>query len=145
MKVVVGCPACKWSSWSFVTYTRLHINYSCSGTDLNKGRAGRRSRLHVTKHLLFVTGSALFFICLCSVTRLLSWGNAALFKFWPGSDDAVPPHFSSNVLGSKDPGLDRGVTFRHAEGIYSKRLKAVTFKMQSPEHRGELNTHTDYY
>nr|XP_015824845.2 platelet binding protein GspB isoform X1 [Nothobranchius furzeri] len=40
-----------------------------------------------------------------------------------GSDDAVPPHFSSQVLGKQDPGLDRGVSFRHPEGIYSKRLQ----------------------
>ncbi|XP_053702076.1 uncharacterized protein alms1 isoform X2 [Synchiropus splendidus] len=41
-----------------------------------------------------------------------------------GSNDAVPPHFSSDVLGHQDPGLDRGVTIRHAEGIYSKRQGA---------------------
>ncbi|KAM7376329.1 hypothetical protein PAMP_006070 [Pampus punctatissimus] len=52
-----------------------------------------------------------------------------------GSDDAVPPHFSSEVLGHKDPGLDRGVTIRHTEGIYSKRLKTATFKMQERGHR----------
>ncbi|XP_041668480.1 uncharacterized protein alms1 [Cheilinus undulatus] len=52
----------------------------------------------------------------------------------PGSDDAVPPRFSSEVLGHRDPELDRGVTIRHTEGIYSKRLKTATFKMQ--EHRG---------
>uniref|UniRef100_UPI003AAB220A LOW QUALITY PROTEIN: uncharacterized protein alms1 n=1 Tax=Centroberyx gerrardi TaxID=166262 RepID=UPI003AAB220A len=53
----------------------------------------------------------------------------------PGSDDAVPPLFSSEVLGSQDPGLDRGVTIIHTEGIYSKRLKTASFKMQTPEHR----------
>ncbi|XP_030575200.1 uncharacterized protein alms1 isoform X2 [Archocentrus centrarchus] len=47
-----------------------------------------------------------------------------------GSDDAVPPRFSSDILGHRDPGLDRGVTIRHAEGIYSKRLKTVNFTMQ---------------
>ncbi|XP_040917064.1 platelet binding protein GspB [Toxotes jaculatrix] len=52
-----------------------------------------------------------------------------------GSDDAVPPRFSSEVLGHQDPGLDRGVTIRHTEGIYSKRLKTATFKMQEPGHR----------
>ncbi|XP_072221926.1 uncharacterized protein alms1 [Leuresthes tenuis] len=52
-----------------------------------------------------------------------------------GSDDAVPPRFSSEVLGHQDPGLDRGVAFRHTEGIYSKRLKTPTFKMQEPVHR----------
>ncbi|XP_042243925.1 mucin-5AC isoform X2 [Thunnus maccoyii] len=52
-----------------------------------------------------------------------------------GSDDALPPHFSSEVLGHQDPGLDRGVTIRHTEGIYSKRLKTATFKMQEPRHR----------
>ncbi|XP_061600278.1 centrosome-associated protein ALMS1 [Cololabis saira] len=51
-----------------------------------------------------------------------------------GSDDAVPPRFSSEVLGHQDPGLDRGITFRHAEGIYNKRMKTA-FKMQQPEHR----------
>ncbi|XP_071369518.1 uro-adherence factor A [Centroberyx affinis] len=53
----------------------------------------------------------------------------------PGSDDAVPPLFSSEVLGKQDPGLDRGVTIKHTEGIYSKRLKTASFKMQTPEHR----------
>ncbi|XP_037550584.1 Alstrom syndrome protein 1 homolog [Nematolebias whitei] len=52
-----------------------------------------------------------------------------------GSDDAVPPHFTRDVLGNKDPGLDRGVTLRHPEGIYSKRLKAASFEMQHPELR----------
>ncbi|KAM7403652.1 hypothetical protein PAMA_004204 [Pampus argenteus] len=52
-----------------------------------------------------------------------------------GSDDAVPPPFSSEVLGHQDPGLDRGVTIRHTEGIYSKRLKTATFKMQERRHR----------
>ncbi|CAJ1074612.1 Alstrom syndrome protein 1 homolog [Xyrichtys novacula] len=54
----------------------------------------------------------------------------------PGSDDAVPPHFSSEVLGHRDPGLDRGVSIRHSEGIYSKRFKTATFRMQEPERRG---------
>ncbi|XP_033499268.2 ALMS1 centrosome and basal body associated protein isoform X1 [Epinephelus lanceolatus] len=53
-----------------------------------------------------------------------------------GSDDAVPPRFSSEVLGHQDAGLDRGVTIRHSEGIYSKRLKTATFKMNEPEHGG---------
>ncbi|XP_059209556.1 pneumococcal serine-rich repeat protein [Centropristis striata] len=53
-----------------------------------------------------------------------------------GSDDAVPPRFSSEVLGHRDAGLDRGVTIRHSEGIYSKRLKTATFKMHEAGHRG---------
>ncbi|XP_028250749.1 uncharacterized protein alms1 [Parambassis ranga] len=52
-----------------------------------------------------------------------------------GSDDAVPPRFSSEVLGRQDSGLDRGVTIRHVEGIYSKRLKSTTLKMQEPGRR----------
>ncbi|XP_034432635.1 uncharacterized protein alms1 [Hippoglossus hippoglossus] len=52
-----------------------------------------------------------------------------------GSDDAVAPRFSSEVLGHQDPGLDRGVTIRHTEGIYSKRLRTANFKMQQPGHR----------
>ncbi|XP_061551393.1 uncharacterized protein alms1 isoform X2 [Phycodurus eques] len=38
-----------------------------------------------------------------------------------GLDDAVPPQFPAGVLGQTDPGLDRGVTIKHAEGIYSKK------------------------
>ncbi|XP_047183306.1 uncharacterized protein alms1 isoform X1 [Scophthalmus maximus] len=58
-----------------------------------------------------------------------------------GSDDAVPPRFGSEVLGRQDPGLDRGVTIRHVEGIYSKRLKtAATFKMQEPGRRDVSRT-----
>ncbi|CAL8297822.1 unnamed protein product [Arctogadus glacialis] len=41
----------------------------------------------------------------------------------PGSDDAVPPRFGPGVLGTTDPGVDRGVSFRHTEGVYSKRLR----------------------
>ncbi|XP_029972213.1 uncharacterized protein alms1 [Salarias fasciatus] len=54
----------------------------------------------------------------------------------PGSDDAVPPRFSSDVLGRPDPAVDRGVAIRHAEGIYSKRVNTATLQMQQPEHRG---------
>ncbi|KAK9534246.1 hypothetical protein VZT92_009303 [Zoarces viviparus] len=53
-----------------------------------------------------------------------------------GSDDAVPPHFSSEVLGHRDAGLDRGVTTRHSEGIYSKRLKTATGRTHEPGRRG---------
>ncbi|XP_076604660.1 ALMS1 centrosome and basal body associated protein isoform X2 [Chaetodon auriga] len=53
-----------------------------------------------------------------------------------GSDDAVPPRFSSEVLGNRDPGLDRGVTIRHTEGIYSKRLKTTALTMNEPGRRG---------
>ncbi|XP_029315845.1 uncharacterized protein alms1 isoform X2 [Cottoperca gobio] len=49
-----------------------------------------------------------------------------------GSDDAVPPRFSSDVLGHRDAGLDRGVPIRHSEGIYSKRLKTASFNMHEP-------------
>lgn len=49
----------------------------------------------------------------------------------------MPPHFSSDVLGHKNPELDRGVTIRHTEGIYSKRLKTAGVNMPRPEHRGE--------
>ncbi|XP_067335829.1 serine-rich adhesin for platelets isoform X3 [Channa argus] len=52
-----------------------------------------------------------------------------------GSDDALPPRFSSDILGHLNPGLDRGVTIRHTEGIYSKRFKTATFRMQQPERR----------
>ncbi|XP_062852137.1 centrosome-associated protein ALMS1 isoform X3 [Trichomycterus rosablanca] len=40
----------------------------------------------------------------------------------PGSDDAVPPRFSTEVLGSREI-QDRNVTPKHKEGIYSKRVK----------------------
>ncbi|XP_068194203.1 streptococcal hemagglutinin [Antennarius striatus] len=52
-----------------------------------------------------------------------------------GSDDAVPPAFSSDVLGHADPGLDRGVTIRHTEGIYSKRAKTAASRMNQSEQR----------
>ncbi|XP_068436827.1 serine-rich adhesin for platelets [Clinocottus analis] len=54
----------------------------------------------------------------------------------PGSDDAVSPCFSSEVLGRRDAGFDRGVTIRHSEGIYSKRLKTTTVEMHEPGRRG---------
>ncbi|KAL6106013.1 uncharacterized protein ACO6RY_07402 [Pungitius sinensis] len=52
-----------------------------------------------------------------------------------GSDDAVPPRFSSEVLGHRDAGLDRGVAIRHSEGIYSKRRNTAAFKMPEPRPR----------
>ncbi|XP_054652806.1 serine-rich adhesin for platelets isoform X2 [Dunckerocampus dactyliophorus] len=52
-----------------------------------------------------------------------------------GSDDAIPPPFSSEVLGHEDPGLDRGVTIKHEEGIYSKRQHTSTLRTQEA-HRG---------
>ncbi|XP_037652651.1 platelet binding protein GspB isoform X1 [Sebastes umbrosus] len=59
-----------------------------------------------------------------------------------GSDDAVPPRFSSEVLGHRDAGLDCGVTIKHSEGIYSKRLKTTTIKMQEPGRR-DVSVSTD--
>ncbi|KAJ4939130.1 hypothetical protein JOQ06_028591 [Pogonophryne albipinna] len=53
-----------------------------------------------------------------------------------GSDDAVPPRFSSDVLGRRDAGVERGVPIRHSEGIYSRRLKPGGVKMQELRHRG---------
>ncbi|XP_014067159.2 uncharacterized protein alms1 isoform X2 [Salmo salar] len=45
----------------------------------------------------------------------------------PGSDDAVPPRFNIEILGSReqqvDKVVDRGVNIKHTEGIYSKRLR----------------------
>ena len=35
----------------------------------------------------------------------------------------MPPRFGPGVLGTTDPGVDRGVSFRHTEGVYSKRLR----------------------
>ncbi|KAK3554422.1 hypothetical protein QTP70_023055 [Hemibagrus guttatus] len=40
----------------------------------------------------------------------------------PGSDDAVPPQFTPEVLGSREL-VDNKVTPKHKEGIYSKRAK----------------------
>ncbi|KAF6724385.1 Alstrom syndrome protein 1 [Oryzias melastigma] len=52
----------------------------------------------------------------------------------PGSDDAVPPPFGSDILGQQDPGLEAGVTFRHAEGIYSKRVNSFNMQTDTPAH-----------
>ncbi|XP_050982419.1 centrosome-associated protein ALMS1 [Labeo rohita] len=38
----------------------------------------------------------------------------------PGSDDAVPPHFNTDILGSREL-QDNIITPKHKEGIYSKR------------------------
>ncbi|XP_058651887.1 uncharacterized protein alms1 isoform X3 [Onychostoma macrolepis] len=38
----------------------------------------------------------------------------------PGSDDAVPPHFNTDILGSRELEVDI-ITTKHKEGIYSKR------------------------
>ncbi|KAM8916102.1 uncharacterized protein alms1 isoform 2-T2 [Spinachia spinachia] len=52
-----------------------------------------------------------------------------------GSDDAVPPRFSSEVLGHRDAGLDGEAAIIHSEGIYSKRRKTAAFKMPEPRLR----------
>ncbi|XP_069567843.1 mucin-19 [Brachyistius frenatus] len=62
----------------------------------------------------------------------VSSADGAMESSHPGSDDAVPPRFSSEVLGHQDPGLDRGVSIRHTEGVYSKRLKTGSFNTQQP-------------
>lgn len=54
----------------------------------------------------------------------------------------MPPNFSSDVLGHQDPGLDRGVTIRHTEGIYSKRLKMENYTMRESRGTGWIYTHT---
>ncbi|XP_056868006.1 mucin-19 isoform X2 [Takifugu flavidus] len=61
----------------------------------------------------------------------------------PGSDDAVPPRFSGDVLGYGDPEISRGVTTRHAEGIYSRRLETSTYQMQEAEPRAESTSQTN--
>ncbi|XP_072313337.1 uncharacterized protein alms1 [Eucyclogobius newberryi] len=66
--------------------------------------------------------------------------NTSMESTHTGSDDARPPHFSSDVLGHQDPGLDRGVTIRHAEGIYSKRPTTPGVTMSELEHRAAVNS-----
>ncbi|KAK6493748.1 Alstrom syndrome protein 1 isoform X1 [Huso huso] len=44
----------------------------------------------------------------------------------PGSDDALPPKFTAEVLGSRDKEIEIDVTTRHKEGIYSKRALPTT-------------------
>ncbi|CAL9686858.1 unnamed protein product [Knipowitschia caucasica] len=56
-----------------------------------------------------------------------------------GSDDALPPRFSNDVLGHQDRGLDRGVTLRHSEGIYSKRLHKAGVSMSQQQQRDAVN------
>ncbi|KAI4804202.1 hypothetical protein KUCAC02_025836 [Chaenocephalus aceratus] len=46
------------------------------------------------------------------------------------------PRFSSDVLGRRDAGVERGVPIRHSEGIYSQRPKPGGVKMQELRHRG---------
>jgi len=45
-----------------------------------------------------------------------------------GSDDAVPPHFHTDVLGSREI-EDNIITPKHKEGIYSKRVNMKRGKM----------------
>uniref|UniRef100_A0A096LV08 ALMS motif domain-containing protein n=1 Tax=Poecilia formosa TaxID=48698 RepID=A0A096LV08_POEFO len=69
----------------------------------------------------------------CSTNRT----NTTMESSHTGSDDAVPPTFSSEVLGDQDPRLDRGIAFRHQEGIYSKRLRTAAVTMADRAHTGE--------
>ncbi|XP_016535891.1 uncharacterized protein alms1 isoform X2 [Poecilia formosa] len=66
----------------------------------------------------------------CSTNRT----NTTMESSHTGSDDAVPPTFSSEVLGDQDPRLDRGIAFRHQEGIYSKRLRTAAVTMADRAH-----------
>ncbi len=45
-----------------------------------------------------------------------------------GSDDAVPPHFNTDILGSREQ-EDNIITTKHKEGIYSKRANMKRGKM----------------
>ncbi len=45
-----------------------------------------------------------------------------------GSDDAVPPHFNTDILGSREL-EDNIITTKHKEGIYSKRANMKRGKM----------------
>lgn len=62
-------------------------------------------------------------ICLIQLSHALS--SLAPFA---GSDDAVPPHFHIDVLGSREI-EDNIITPKHMEGIYSKRANMKRGKM----------------
>ncbi|XP_017576932.1 uncharacterized protein alms1 isoform X1 [Pygocentrus nattereri] len=55
----------------------------------------------------------------------------------PGSDDAVPPRFTTEILGSREL-EDNTITPKHKEGIYSKRAKM--YRESSVFGRGLLET-----
>ncbi|XP_036372307.1 uncharacterized protein LOC118769380 [Megalops cyprinoides] len=59
--------------------------------------------------------------------------NTTMESSHPGSDDAVPPKFTTDVLGSREQGEEGMVTVKHAEGIYSKRQKGYSV---AEGHRG---------
>ncbi|KAI5606798.1 Alstrom syndrome protein 1 isoform X2 [Silurus asotus] len=56
--------------------------------------------------------------------------DSAVESSHPGSDDAVPPQFTPEVLGSREL-VDNYVTPKHKEGIYSKRAKMKRASNQS--------------
>ncbi|XP_015199348.2 centrosome-associated protein ALMS1 isoform X2 [Lepisosteus oculatus] len=53
----------------------------------------------------------------------------------PGSDDAIPPKFTVEILGARNKEVDIDVTAKHKEGIYSKTAQSKT--------RWEENTGSD--
>lgn len=63
-------------------------------------------------------------ICLIQLSHALSFSLAP----FAGSDDAVPPHFHIDVLGSREI-EDNIITPKHKEGIYSKRANMKKGKM----------------
>lgn len=63
----------------------------------------------------------LFALCLIQLSPSLSLPFA-------GSDDALPPHFNIDVLGSREL-EDNIITPKHKEGIYSKRANMKRGKM----------------
>ncbi|KAJ3613816.1 hypothetical protein NHX12_020062, partial [Muraenolepis orangiensis] len=78
---------------------------------------------------------------LLSIQSEASSSGSTVESTHPGSDDALPPRFGPRVLGTTDPGVARGVSFRHAEGIYSKRLRTAGSTGQPVGHTGASGMH----
>lgn len=71
-------------------------------------------------------------LCFSAVCSLFdpAFSCSLLFFLAPsaGSDDAVPPHFNTDILGSREQ-EDNIITTKHKEGIYSKRANMKRGKM----------------
>ncbi|XP_076830092.1 ALMS1 centrosome and basal body associated protein isoform X2 [Brachyhypopomus gauderio] len=64
--------------------------------------------------------SELFYMPQTNVDLSHFHSDSSIESSHPGSDDALPPHFSTEVLGSREM-EDRNITPRHKEGIYSRK------------------------
>lgn len=100
------------------------LHYSCS---LSMRKAIQEHKPHLI-HLPNPSGALCFSAFWVSVCPLSDPALSFSLAPFAGSDDALPPHFNIDVLGSREL-EDNIITPKHKEGIYSKRANMKRGKM----------------